>query len=100
MARPLDSLISRAMSLLAKRRMTRMTATQRKEIAAKGGRAWWDKLTEVERRRAIERIQKARKDKLAKALSPEPGTEPVKAKILSRGSDLKNKRGRHGPAHT
>jgi hypothetical protein len=43
--------------------MEKLSPEQRQEIAGKGGRAWWDKLTEEEKRKAIERIQKARKQK-------------------------------------
>lgn len=56
-----DSLISRAMSLIAKRRMEKLSPEKRQQIAGKGGKAWWDSLTEEGRRKAIEKIQKARK---------------------------------------
>jgi hypothetical protein len=72
-----DSLISRAMSLIAKRRMAKMTPEKRQQIAGKGGKAWWDKLSEQERRAAIDRIQKARKKKRAqKAKAQESKSAP------------------------
>jgi len=58
-----DSLISRAMRQIAKRRMQKLSPEQRQKIASKGGKAWWDKLSEGERREAIERIQEARRRK-------------------------------------
>jgi hypothetical protein len=58
-----DSLISRAMSLIAKRRMAKMSPEKRQQIARKGGKAWWDSLTDEEKRERIDRIQKARKEK-------------------------------------
>ena len=61
-----DSLISRAMREIAKRRAEKLTPEKRRQIAGKGGKAWWDSLTEEERRKAIDRIQKARRNKRAK----------------------------------
>ena len=60
-----DTLISRAMSLIAKRRMAKMTREKRQQIAGKGGKAWWDSLSEEERRKVIERIQKGRRKQRA-----------------------------------
>jgi hypothetical protein len=73
-----DSLISRAMSLIAKRRMAKMSPEKRQQIAGKGGKAWWDSLTGEERRERIDRIQKARKEKRAqkaKAVESTPGAK-------------------------
>ncbi len=66
-----DSLISRAMSLIAKRRMEKLSPERRQQIAGKGGKAWWNSLTEEERRKAIARIQKARRKKRAQKAKPE-----------------------------
>jgi hypothetical protein len=67
-----DSLISRAMREIAKRRMEKLTPVQRQKIASKGGKAWWDNLSEEEKRSAIERIQTARKQALSKGSKPKP----------------------------
>jgi len=51
------------MRQIAKRRMEKLSPERRRQIAGKGGKAWWDKLTDEEKRRAIERLQKARRQK-------------------------------------
>lgn len=72
-----DSLISRAMSVIAKRRMETMSPEKRQQIAGKGGKAWWGSLTEEERRKAIDRIQKARrKTRTQKTKANESKTAP------------------------
>jgi hypothetical protein len=72
-----DSLISRAMRQIAMRRMEKLSPEKRQQIARKGGNALWEKLSAEERREAIERIQKARKDKRAqKAKAEESKTAP------------------------
>jgi hypothetical protein len=77
-----DSLISKAMSLIAKRRMAKMSPEERQQIAGKGGKAWWNSLTDDERRERIDRIQKARREnraQTAKAAEGKP-TPKVRAK--------------------
>jgi hypothetical protein len=73
------------MSLIAKRRMAKMSPEKRQQIAGKGGKAWWDSLSDEERRKAIERIQKARRKTgagKAKAneskAAPDPRAKPRK----------------------
>jgi hypothetical protein len=60
-----DSLISRAMRQIAKRRMEKLSPEERQQIARKGGKARWERLTEEEKRETIERIQTARREKRA-----------------------------------
>jgi Stress-induced bacterial acidophilic repeat motif len=83
-----DSLISRAMREIAKRRMEKLNPEQRQEIARKGGKAWWDKLSEEERRIAIERIQKARKKKRAPIAE---SNIPLKTQTSRRAKTIKPK---------
>jgi hypothetical protein len=75
-----DSLISRAMREIAKRRMQKMTPEQRQNIASKGGRTWWDNLSEEQRRSAIERIQEARKIARSKHSAPRDKGKPKGSK--------------------
>ncbi|HVN89188.1 MAG TPA: hypothetical protein VMT61_05185 [Candidatus Binataceae bacterium] len=55
--------------------MEKLSPEQRQEIAGKGGKAWWDKLSEEEKRAAIERIQKARRHRR------QEGTQPPQSKV-------------------
>jgi hypothetical protein len=87
-----DSLISRAMREIAKRRMEKLSADQRQKIAGKGGKAWWDSLTQEERQKAIERIQKARREKRAQQAK----ARAEQQKESSAASRAKPKRRRGG----
>jgi hypothetical protein len=87
-----DSLISRAMRQIAKRRMEKLSPEQRQEIAGKGGKAWWDKLSEEERRAAIERIQKARRHRRQEVAQPRQSKVKVEAKPKAAGKKGKSER--------
>jgi hypothetical protein len=78
-----DSLISKAMSLIAKRRMAKMTPKERQLIAGKGGKAWWNSLTDDEKRERIDRIQKARKENRAQAAKAAEGKPATKVRAKS-----------------
>jgi hypothetical protein len=86
-----DSLISRAMRQIAKRRMEKLSPEQRQEIAGKGGKAWWNKLSEEERRTAIERIQKARRHQRQGA-QPRQSKVKIEAKPKAAGKKSKSER--------
>jgi hypothetical protein len=79
-----DSLIRRAMSLIAKRRMTKMSPEKRQQVASIGGKAWWDSLTDQERRERIDRIQKARKEKRAENAKMATSKPAQKTRTKSR----------------
>ena len=80
----LDSLISRAMSAIAKRRMEKLSPEKRQEIARKGGNALWEKMTKEERRETIDRIQKARKQKRAQRAKSAESKTTSNARSKSR----------------
>jgi hypothetical protein len=61
-----DTLISRAMRELGRRRMASLTVEERKELARTAGKARWANLTDEERRAAIKRLQKQRRAARAK----------------------------------
>jgi hypothetical protein len=79
-----DSLISRAMSLIAKHRMAKMSPEKRQQIAGQGGKAWWNSLTDEERRERIDRIQKARKEKRAQKAKAAESKPAQKTRAKSR----------------
>jgi beta-phosphoglucomutase-like phosphatase (HAD superfamily) len=79
-----DSLIRRAMSLIAKRRMVKMSPEERQQIAGKGGKAWWDSLTAEEKRERVERLQKARRKKRAKKAKAKESKTALKPRAKSR----------------
>jgi hypothetical protein len=72
------------MSLIAKRRMAKMSPEKRQQIAGKGGKAWWDSLTDEQRRERIDRIQKARKEKRALEAKAAESKPAPKARAKSR----------------
>jgi hypothetical protein len=72
------------MSLIAKRRMAKMSPEKRRQIAGKGGKAWWDSLTDRERRERIDRIQKARKEKRAQKAKAAESKPAKKTRAKSR----------------
>jgi len=57
------SLIREAMREISRRRMIKLTAQQRREIASKAGKARWQSMSKDEQRALIERMVEARRKK-------------------------------------
>lgn len=79
------------MRQIAKRRMEKLSPKQRQEIAGKGGRAWWDKMSEEERRAAIERMQRGRRQQRQEGTQTAPAKVKIEAKPKAAGKKSKAK---------